>query len=530
MPVDKRGTQGEDKPGGGQQLVIDFEGERKRRLRYGAFPKPPEVVDVPYAKRHDKADSDEGEVVAWLMRRREWLETIGAECDAVEAERPTSGPPASYTTHELEGALFFQFMSGIRTYVAARDRLAGDRGGRARAALGFDQPREKRCPQELKLMAGVPSESSLTRHRKRFPVERRLVVYRLYFDRLRKLNALDPVLRAGLRFLNIDGSAQLTSLTCPVKDQDGTVLNAKRVTCPEGGYIGRDAPPEKQGHGFGIVPLTCIHALPWAYDHGTINIAEGSAAVNALTDFGENVLPLTGERQLSVLSGDSGLNHRELRAAVRELGIIENISECSHTIGRASTDRDVSAANRRELDIKDYPNWYANGHRELRCRCGNGHIFHRSGLKRGKTFARVEGDCAKCGSITITSGLWKTVVDTRRAGGDPRGTRKLVRVQNGDPASVIDWAFGNPLTFHDPLSDQYGSMRFGHGEGFNGHCVTRFKLLKTKAYYRKKAQAELHALMVFCSMHGITAYRRDAAQDSGAPDLPVAKPLLALAA
>ena len=69
--------------------------------------------------------------------------------------------------------------------------------------------------------------------------ERRLDAYKRYFDRLRKANAQDPELRKGLRLLGIDGSAQLTSLTCPKVDREtGEVINAHRVTCPEGGYAG----------------------------------------------------------------------------------------------------------------------------------------------------------------------------------------------------------------------------------------------------------------------------------------------------
>jgi hypothetical protein len=84
---------------------------------------------------------------------------------------------------------------------------------------------------------------------------------------------------------------------------------------------------------------------------------------------------------------------------------------------------------------------------------------------------------------------------------------------------------GNPISFNDPLAAKYGSMRFGHGEGFNDTAVKRFKLLKTKGYYRTKAQAELHCLTVFCLMHGETMRQRNAEADA-APK----KPPLALAA
>jgi hypothetical protein len=76
--------------------------------------------------------------------------------------------------------------------------------------------------------------------------------------------------------LGIDGSAQPTSLTCPIIDpQTGEVVNATRVTCREGGYLTKDG--ERQA-GFGVVTLHCINALPWAYAHGKVNLKERQAA------------------------------------------------------------------------------------------------------------------------------------------------------------------------------------------------------------------------------------------------------------
>ena len=54
-----------------------------------------------------------------------------------------------------------------------------------------------------------------------------------------------------------------------------------------------------------------------------------------------------------------------------------------------------------------------------------------------------------------------------------------------------------------------GSLRFGHGEGFNGSAVKRFKLFKTKGYLWNDVQAELHCVMVFCAQHGLTQRRRE---------------------
>jgi len=489
------------------QLVLDFEG-RKRRLRYGPLPKPPSEVKVPYAKRHDKKDTDEGEVVAWLTAQPEWLETVGAECDAIDSERAKKGPCGSYTARELEGILFYGAMCGIRTYRSVRNRLASDRGQRACVALGLTQERERRCPSDRKLTLGIPSEATMSRHKKSFPVERHKRAYFAYYDRLRKLNAQDPELRKALRHLYMDGVKQLTTLTCPKYDlETRRIVNAGAVTCPDGGFIGRDAPESKQGMGFALVTLTCANALPWSYSHGPINLSEADHGMRALKDFNANVLSVMGEPELRVLTADSGFQKPALRALCRKMGISENISEVSHVVGRASTERERESGDRRQLDIGGYPNWFANGHREVKCRCGCAEFFRRFGLKGRRAFARVEGRCPNCGNVTFTSGLWKTVKDTTRPVGDVRGAQKLMRVQKGDPADVVDWAFGNPLTFNDLIARVLGARRFGHNEGFNGACATRYKALC--GYFRNKAEAELRALMVFCAMHGETQYRRE---------------------
>ena len=68
-----------------------------RRLRWGQLPKPPETVKVPYAKCNSE-NYDDGELVAWLVSRPEWDETIGAECDAIDE---TSAAPLAPPTTRL---------------------------------------------------------------------------------------------------------------------------------------------------------------------------------------------------------------------------------------------------------------------------------------------------------------------------------------------------------------------------------------------------------------------------------------------
>lgn len=489
---------------------------RKVRDRFPAalpaLPDPDVDIEVPYAKRYER-DFDAGEAVAWLMSRPEWEETIGAVCDAVEAERPRHGPAPSYNTRELEAGLFYQVMRGIRTWKATRKELAGDTGARSRASLGYMIERETRCPLPLKRLVGVPSEATMCRHRKRLPWERRLHAYRLYFDRLRTLNAQDPALREGLRILGIDGTAQPTSLTCPkINPATGEVVNASRVTCPTGGYRVKE---DAKDHGFAVVPLHCINGLPWAYAHGPVQMDEREAARRAIEDFRDNVQPHLGPRRLSVLTADKNFHDQaNLRPLLHEVGILPNIHHVSHAEGRTSTDREQDEAARLELDLDGKPGWYVDGFREPHHRCGEVkhpvHVFRRVKLNGTRAVARIEAECKDCNqSITITAGEWRRVRDTNRPDGDPRGTSKYVKVHPTDPDSVRDWYLGNPLSYHDELAGRYGDMRFGHGEGFNGACVKRFKLFKTKAHLHDDAQAELHCVMAFCAMHGLTQRRRE---------------------
>ncbi len=359
------------------------------------------------------------------------------------------------------------------------------------------------------MMAGVPSGSTMCRHRKRFPWERRLGVYRAYFDRLRKLNALDPELREGLRTLGIDGTAQPSSMTCPKINPDtGEVVNASRVTCPTGGYRVKDG---EKVHGFAVVPLLCLHELPWAYAHGGVNMEERAAAFRTVEDFRDNVIPYMGPRRGGVFTGDTNFHDQILPPLLQSLGYVPNIHHVSHAEHRLTTESQKAEAARLEFDLEGRPGWYVDGFRELHHRCGKPvHTYRKIEQVGERVVLRTEGECKHCEkSITITAGTWRKVKDTTRSAKDPRGQSKFVPMHLTDPESAREWDLGNPFSYHDELSARFGEMRFGHGEGFNGSCVKRFKLFKTKARLENDARAELHCVMVFCIMHGLTQRRRE---------------------
>jgi len=128
----------------------------------------------------------------------------------------------------------------------------------------------------------------------------------------------------------------------------------------------------------------------------------------------------------------------------------------------------------------------------------------------GEAVPRLEGSCPNCGSITLTAGEWRTF-----------NSSKAVAKANSGEEGNIDWRIGNPLTFNDLLSETYGSARFGHNEGFHGALVTRFGLLKEKAWYRDRRQAERDLLQVFCAMHALAMEQRRRAIRGAAPVLPM---------
>jgi hypothetical protein len=144
------------------------------------------------------------------------------------------------------------------------------------------------------------------------------------------------------------------------------------------------------------------------------------------------------------------------------------------------------------------------------CKCGQGKTYRRAGKKRnGEAVARLVGECEKCKSISLTAGEWR-LFENKKA---------VAKLEDGEEYRT-DWRIGNPLTYFDPVSERYGSARYGHGEGFHGALVTRFGLLREKAWYSDRRQAERDVMQVFCIMHGLAKHQRRVAA-GGDPSIPV---------
>jgi hypothetical protein len=117
----------------------------------------------------------------------------------------------------------------------------------------------------------------------------------------------------------------------------------------------------------------------------------------------------------------------------------------------------------------------------------------------GKATARLKGECSECGNALITSGLWRL--------SDNKKFFKCLSGQRDD----AEWDFGNPLTFHDPLSKEYGVSRFSGQEGaFGSQFTQRFRLLKDKRWFYRQTQVNLEVAIVITITHALSLerYRR----------------------
>jgi hypothetical protein len=438
--------------------------------------------------------------------------------EQLDAERSRKGPAPAYTSEELERAVLFQKLAGVSTYGQARTLLASDREADTRHVLGFDKPRKRfgKGVTLIKSLDGVPSEVTIWRHLQRWGLDRHIEAYERLFQLLLNEHLQDPEFRQEARTLNIDGSVVRSHYTT-FERVDRKTGKTTPPTLEGGGFMKRtESNHGKDGHGFNMVSITTSTGLPLSYrltPLATKGHGEADTAIAMLREEWQRDVAPHLDPELAVLTGDAAYTKGEFRAELRSQGIVENVHPVSH--GKSETNRaNAEKNNLTEFQIEGYRNWRANGHRELYCVCGEGKTIRRINRdKNGAAIVRTEGACHHCGSITITSGKWRAV-------GRPK---RFVRCLPGEQDQA-DWLFGNPLTFNDSLAKKLGRNRFGHGEGFHGHLVTRFGLLKGKAWYRRREQAQLDFLMVFCSMHALAMEQRSRAQDQPVTPLPSALP------
>jgi hypothetical protein len=489
---------------------------RKRRLSYGVFPKPLKG-DVPYANsRPELADLCIGEKVHLMMSTPAWEEVLRPILEAMDEDRPKRGPVASYSSSELESCLLYQRLAGKATYADARALLAGDRGEQDRIALGFNQPR-KRVGSGLRLIKsldGVPSEVTVWRHKQRFGPDAHAAAYRELFERVvqEHFQEFPEELREESRLVHWDGSIMLSHYTS-FERRNRTTEVVKPPTLTGGAYRPRTKDNSgKDGHGFNMVAAVTQTGLPLVARLTPINEPEAKTARHILEDeWQQTITPYLQDDLIRVMASDAAYSGGHFREAVHRAGFIPNC----HPVSHADTPRSHANAKRKnnaKLGIRYRENWHLNGHHELACKCGQGKVFRRAEKKAsGEAVGRLEGSCLNCGPVSLTTGDWRLF-----------DNKKDLAKALPDEQDRIDWRIGNPLTYEDPLSETYGSARFGQNEGFHGALVTRFGLLKEKSWYRDRRHAERDLLQVFCAMHALAKeQRRRAARDATQPSAPL---------
>jgi len=490
--------------GRGTAATSSLDDARKRRLSYGKLPKP-SAGDVAYANRREElADLTLGEKVAIVTASATWERVMVPVLAALEAERPKKGPRPAYSSHELERAVLFQRMSGKPTYAEARTLLAGDRGGRCRRALDFDRPRSRvgRNLRIVESLDGVPAEKTVWRHLKRFGLDRHAAAYKEFFEELvsAHIEAFPEEMAEELRLMDFDGSSILCHHSSFARKDPGTG-EVLPPTLTGGGFRPRTSDnPGKDGHGFAFHGGITSTGLPILARLTPINTAEAvTVAAMLREDWHRRIAPrLTlSDDAFGVMAFDAAYSGPKVRTEVHGAGYVPNCHPVSHAVRDRSKDN-ARRHDRMGLAIEGKPGWHANGHREVFWEHGiqaTKKNFRRK--KNGAAVCGVEGDCPTCGHIQITAGEWRRVQNPAR----------FVRVMPGEEDRT-DWRMGNPLTFHDPVSATYGSGRFGHNEGFHGQMVTRFGLLKEKAWYRDRREAERDFFQVFCIMHSLAMEQR----------------------
>lgn len=477
---------------------------------------------MPYAKsRPELKDYSDAQIARDILDSAAWREVMRPILKDVDRQRARPGKVKPYyTSEELESVLLMQIVSGAATVSEIRNRLAGDRGHDARRLLGLERPRPLPGERVIKLRSGIPSEATLSRHRAAFGEKRRLAAYKALERRLLTEHAATEELRQEALVLDMDGSPMLTHYTAPVLDpRTGQLVNDglsergyPKITAPDAGYLPKSAGFEKTGHGWNLVMVATQTGVVLTWRLVPLNNSEKTVALELLDELGD-ILPLLGRAKLRVLTADGGFTKRELRAQARGLGIIENIHTVSHT------DSDRAKANaakndQRRIRIEGYKSWFTNGHRELVCKCGKGRSVKRVKLgPKATAIVRNEGQCATCGPITITSGDWYLAQNPdcwRRVSPFDREQRR------------IDYLMGNPLTFNDPVSAQYGNRRFGHNEGLHGALCTRFGLIDGKRWFRRGDQGRTAVAMTMCVMHAVALAQRRRARAAQAQAPPLA--------
>lgn len=483
----------------------------KRRLRFGALPKPAARASCGWGKgRAELADLKPADLVRLVMGSPEFEQILGPTLDRVD-ERIRIGRPIRWTARELESVLIYRRVSGLGTVKRTRERLSFDLRGRR--LLGFDQ---------------LPSESTISRYIcHHFAEHERSRLMKDLERSLRDKVCQLPGFQDEARILGLDGSQVAIRFTPPIPETNrkgkrtGRIANEGQITAPEAGFVGKSGGP-KAGKGFQLIAMVTEHGTPVGWDISALQLYEGDGAQRVLEDYRSNVLPHITSDRLAVCTADGGFDDEKVRATMQSVRIVPNIHRASHGQSKGSVNN-AAKLDRVRVPLHDplnpaYSNWFTNGHGELHCTCGQGQIERRIGEANRRLSIATLGLCASCGTVTVTAGLWHKVQNPTR----------WVRLGPNDPPEDAERFMGNPLTFHDPLATEYGKDRFGWGESFHSTLASRFGLLRGKCWMKRKAQVECEFAIAFSAIHSLVLERQ--ARMNAPPPQALAPPPTALAA
>ena len=372
----------------------------------------------------------------------------------------------------------------------------------------------RRQGEKVDGMAGVPSDGWMSDFLTNGMPEAQLAGLMEQLERraLAEKMATLPGMREECRILHADGSKLETHATPPhvKKNKAGEVIEVTNqwkkgrsgelvpgITAPEAGFVPNDGKnADHSGAGWNIIMVMSSKGTVLAHHNVPLHASETGTLAEMVPEVGQ-VLGTLGEPELRVLTTDGAFHSHETRRALRGVGIVENTHLSSHS-KRETSKREAKKRTMKRYSIDGHPDWFATGHRELVCRCEQGKTARVAGLDpRGKAVARVKGECAKCGSILITSGLWRL-----------SGNEKFVKCLPSYRSSEGELDFGNPLTFHDTLAKEYGCQRFNGQEGaFGSQFTQRWKLLKSKRWFYRQTQVDLEVAAVVTITHALSLER-----------------------
>jgi hypothetical protein len=465
----------------------------KKRLRWNSgFPVPPEESWAPGSRTYL---SQGALMLEALLRSEAWKRIY---IPFLEELNKLWDPHGKRLWKTLEMELFFLVALEYGKWIMVGEKARGARsflfddgdGAVARNLLGFHGVRSPRR-KGIKKRLDTPSAATISRYRALVPWTVRAAAARRLFEALRDFGC------TLLEILAVDDAYHLDSYDVFItgipeeeaakRDEEaakaaaaGEELRRRRHRrVPGASRVGHRRADKPGGPGFKISSITNVLALPLVLAVTEISKHDKRIAV-------EDILPALTEllaklpTRLRILTADSAYIGARLCLALMRLGFVPNIHVSSpghkdrkddalavelEADGEALDAEDVEAEKpsspekrNRERTPLDGTKWFANGHFDLFCECGEGTTAGQVERgRRGRALISTLCFCETCGDIVVTACRWRIYSNPKR----------YARIMGPCSHAVMRPYLGNPLTFNDKRSKAYGEDRHGYQEGFH---------------------------------------------------------------